>query len=454
MTQPKRARVQAARTEPSPPVTPAGSAPTHDPAVSLTTLPSGLRIVSERMTHAATVSLGIWIGAGSRDELPHEHGLAHLLEHMAFKGTARRSALQIAEEIESVGGDLNAATSVEYTCYTARVLGEDLPLAVDILADILTAPALTEEELAREKGVILQEIGAVNDTPDDLVYDRFLQAAFPEQPLGRPILGTAQTVAGFTPEAIRAYLARHYHAGNMVLAAAGAVDHAELVALAEAALVTLPAAPSPIPAPRDGARYHGGEARIEGDEEQVHLVLGFPGKPFRDGAHYPLQIFSSVLGGGLSSRLFQEVREKRGLAYAIDAFHWPFSDCGVFGISAGTAPEDVGTLTEVAFDCLRQAAEDVSEAEVARARAQMKVGLLASLESPGGKLEQMARQVLVFGRALPREELARRLDAVTLDQVREAGRALLGGHLTVAAVGPLDHLAPAANLRTLLATGR
>lgn len=418
----------------------------HDPDVDLTTLPSGLRIVSQRMDHAATVSLGIWIGAGARDELPHEHGLAHLLEHMAFKGTARRSAREIAEEIESVGGDLNAATSVEYTCYTARVLGQDLPLAVDILSDILTAPALTEEELAREKGVILQEIGAVQDAPDDLVYDRFLQAAFPDQPLGRPILGTAKTVKSFTPGSIRAYLARNYHAGNMVLAASGAVDHEQLVALAQERLGALPAPPAAT-LEREGGQYRGGEARIEGDEEQVHLVLGFPGLPFRDGAHYPLQIFSSVLGGGLSSRLFQEVREQRGLAYSIDAFHWPFSDCGVFGISAGTAPEDVGELVEVALACLRQAAEDVSEAEVARARAQMKVGLLASLESPGGKLEQMARQVLIFGRAIPREELAQRLDAVTLDDVRAAGRSLLGQEPTIAAVGPLDGLPPAEWLR-------
>lgn len=418
----------------------------HDPDVGLTVLPSGLRIVSQHMEHAATVSLGIWIGAGARDELPHEHGLAHLLEHMAFKGTARRSARQIAEEIEGVGGDLNAATSVEYTCYTARVLGKDLPLAVDILSDILTAPSLTEEELTREKGVILQEIGAVQDTPDDLVYDRFLQAAFPDQPLGRPILGTAKTVKSFTPDAIRAYLARNYHAGNMVLAASGAVDHDALVALAKERLASLPAGPVAVP-DRETGHYRGGEARIEGDEEQVHLVLGFPGQPFQDGAHYPLQIFSSVLGGGLSSRLFQEVREQRGLAYSIDAFHWPFSDCGVFGISAGTAPEDVSELVEVALDCLRQAAEDVSEVEVARARAQMKVGLLASLESPGGKLEQMARQVLVFGRAIPREELAQRLDAVTLADVRAAGRSLLGQEPTIAAVGPLDGLPPAEWLR-------
>ncbi|GAU81032.1 pitrilysin family protein [Bosea sp. BIWAKO-01] len=433
--------------------TPAPRSPgAHDPEVDLTTLPSGLRIVSQRMDHASTVSLGIWIGAGARDELPNEHGLAHLLEHMAFKGTARRSAREIAEEIESVGGDLNAATSVEYTCYTARVLGPDLPLAVDILADILTSPALAPEELAREKGVILQEIGAVQDTPDDLVYDRFLQAAFPDQPLGRPILGTAKTVKSFTPDAIRAYLARHYHAGNMVLAASGAVDHDELVALARDRLASLPGKPVEAFQREDG-HYRGGEARIEGDEEQVHLVLGFPGQPFRDGAHYPLQVFSSVLGGGLSSRLFQEVREQRGLAYSIDAFHWPFSDCGVFGISAGTAPEDASELIDVALGCLRQAAEDVTEVEVARARAQMKVGLLASLESPGGKLEQMARQVLVFGRAIAREELAHRLDAVTLEDVRAAGRSLLGHQPTIAAVGPLSGLPPAEQLRQAARSG-
>jgi predicted Zn-dependent peptidase len=201
------------------------------------------------------------------------------------------------------------------------------------------------------------------------------------------------------------------------------------------------------PSTREPGEYRGGEARIESDEEQIHLMLGFPGQAFKDGKHYPLQVFSSVLGGGLSSRLFQEVREERGLAYSIDAFHWPFSDCGVFGIEAGTAPEDVGELIEVSLACLRQAAEDVTEAEVARARAQMKVGLLASLESPGGKLEQMARQVLVFGRAIPREELAQRLDAVTLEDVRAAGRSLLGHQPTIAAVGPLDGLPPAARLR-------
>ena len=412
----------------------------HDPAVSLTTLPSGLRIVSERMAHASTVSLGIWIGAGARDELPHEHGLAHLLEHMAFKGTARRTALEIAEEIESVGGDLNAATSVEYTCYTARVLGQDLPLAVDILADILTQPSLTEEELAREKGVILQEIGAVQDTPDDLVYDRFLQAAFPEQPLGRPILGTAETVKSFTPEAIRAYLDRHYHAGNMVLAAAGAVDHGELVALAEQALAALPARPANAPAARTPAAYHGGEARIDGDEEQVHIVLGFPGKPFTNGVHYPLQIFSAVLGGGLSSRLFQEVRERRGLAYAVDAFHWPFSDCGLFGIGAGTAGADVAKLVSVTLDAVVRATRDIAPEEIARAKAQLKLSLLGALETPGGRIERNARQILAWGRVIPASEVIAKVDAVTVEDVRAAGCAILAGAPTLAAIGPIKGL--------------
>ncbi len=417
---------------------------TGENGVRVTTLTSGLRIVSETMSHASTVSLGIWIGAGSRDEQKKEHGIAHLLEHMAFKGTQRRSARQIAEEIENVGGDLNAATSVEYTCYTARVLGSDLPLAVDILADILTSPALAEDELEREKGVILQEISAVEDTPDDLVYDLFLDAAFPAQPLGRPILGTAKTVQSFTPKAIRAYLDRHYRAGNMVLAAAGAVDHDALVALAETHLGQLPSGERV--AHETPAQYRGGEARRMDDHEQVHLVFGFPGQSFAKGAHYPLQMFAAILGGGLSSRLFQEVREQRGLAYAIDAFHWPFSDCGIFGVSAGTAPHDVAELTNVVLDCLRRAATDVTEIELARARAQMKVGLLASQEAPGGRVEQMARQVLLFGRVLGRDEIVARLDGVALADVRAAGLSLLGEVPTIAAIGPIDLMPTRAQL--------
>ncbi|MCO4053924.1 MAG: insulinase family protein [Bosea sp.] len=412
-----------------------------DEGVTITTLPSGLRIVSERMNHASTVSLGVWISAGSRHEAAGQHGLAHLLEHMAFKGTARRSARQIAEEIEAVGGDINAATSIEYTCYTARTLEEDLTLAIDILADILLNSSFAAEELAREKGVILQELAAVEDTPDDLVYDLFLARGFAEQPLGRAILGTPETVQGFDADAIRAYLAGHYTAGRMVIAACGAVDHDRLVALASAAFAPLPAgllAPAGASASDQAHRalYTGGEVRRVARTDQSHLVLGFRGQPFTGGEHHALQVLATVMGGGLSSRLFQEVRETRGLAYAIDAFHWAFTDAGVFGIGAGTAPKDIPELVRVCMHCLRDAGQSVSEAEVQRARAQMKVGLLGALETPGGRVEQLARQVLTFGRVIPRDEIAARIDAVTAQDVRAAALDVLASPPTLAMVGP------------------
>lgn len=409
----------------------------HDPGVRLTTLPSGLRVVSQHMAHAVTVSLGIWIGAGSRDERPDEHGLAHLLEHMAFKGTAKRSARTIAEAIESVGGDLNAATSVEYTCYTARVLGPDLALAVDILADILTNPALTKEELAREKGVILQEIGAVQDTPDDLVYDRFLEAAFPEQPLGRPILGTPDTVRGFTRDSIRAYLARHYFAGNMVLAATGAVDHDELVRLAQEHLAGLPDAPT-AEAPREAGRYIGGEARVGGDEEQVHLVLGFPGEAFRNGAHYPLQIFASVLGGGLSSRLFQEVREKRGLAYAVSSDLNTLSDVGLLEIHAAVDPGRVEELLDVErTELAAMAAGGVTRQELSHVREHLRGLLLLGAESTENRMVRLAKNHLLFGRHVPLTETAAKIAGLSRDEIGQAAADILNpSRAVVGILGP------------------
>ncbi len=409
----------------------------QESGLRLSALPGGLRVVTQRMDHAATVTLGVWISAGSRHEREDEHGLAHLLEHMAFKGTARRSAKRIAEEIEAVGGDINAATSIEYTCYTARTLPEDVPLAVDILADILLDSAFDPKELRREKQVILQEIAAVEDTPDDLVYDLFMTRAFAGQPLGRAILGTRKTVRAFDPAAIRGYLARHYVGPHMVLAAAGAVDHDRLVELAARHFSMLPSAPADEPAGSEAAgAYTGGEAiRIE-DSDQSHLVLGFQGAPFRDAKHYPHQVLATVLGGGLSSRLFQEVREKRGLAYAIDAFHWPFSDTGVFGIGAGAAPKDVPELTKVALDCLAACAQEVTEAELSRAKAQMKMGLLGAMETPGGRVEQIARHVLAFGRVLRADEIAARIEAVDASQVQAAAAAALASPPTRAMVGP------------------
>ncbi len=418
-----------------------------DPQVRITQLANGFTVATETMQQVATATLGVWVGAGSRHELPHEHGLSHLIEHMAFKGTARRSARQIAEAIETVGGDINAATSTEFTAYTARVLGENVDLALDVLGDILMSSAFDPGELAREKGVILQECAAVEDTPDDLVGDVFMETAFAGQAIGRPILGTPATIASFTPEAIRAFMAREYAPERMVLAAAGVVEHEPIVAAAEAAFGGLPPAPAGEIAV---GRYVGGERRLPRKLEQANILIGLPGCSFKDPRHYATHMFAQVLGGGLTSRLWQEVRETRGLAYGIDAFLWPFSDCGLFGIGAGTAAADLPDLVEVSLTAARQAVRDIEEVEVARAGAQLKMALLAALETPGGRIERNARQLLAFGRVIPSEEVVARIDAVTTDEVRRAGADLLSGAPTLAAIGPIARLPPLSRIAAQL----
>ena len=412
---------------------------TGDPEVRISQLANGFTVATEAMPQVATATLGVWVSAGSRHELPHEHGLSHLIEHMAFKGTTRRTARQIAEDVENVGGDINAATSTEYTSYTARVLGENVDLGLDVLGDILMHSAFDPGELAREKGVILQEYAAVEDTPDDLVTDVFMESAFAGQAIGRPILGTPDTIGGFTPDAIRAFMAREYAPGRMVLAAAGAVEHDRVVAAAEATFGSLRGAEASVAAP---ARYVGGERRLTRKLEQANILLGLPGCSFKDPRFYATHMFAHVLGGGLTSRLWHEVREQRGLAYGIDAFHWPFSDCGLFGIGAGTSGADLPELMEVSTACARAAVRDVEEAEVARAKAQLKVALLTALETPGGRIERAARQLLAFGRVIPSHEVVARIDAVTVEEVRQAGADILAGAPTLAAIGPIRRLAP------------
>jgi predicted Zn-dependent peptidase len=403
-------------------------------SVEITTLPSGLRIVTDRMDNLETVSLGVWVAAGSRHERPRERGLSHLLEHMAFKGTRRRSARDIAEEIETAGGDLNAATSVEQTAYYAHVLAGDTRLALDILADILTESTFDTQELEREKDVILQEIGAVEDTPDDLVFDLFSAAAFPEQPIGSPILGTPEHVRAFDRSMISAYLESHYRSGATTIGVAGAVDHAEIVDAAAETFANLPghAAGSVVP-----ARYIGGEKRVKRKLEQAHIVIGFKGLAYTDPTHYALHVFANAVGGGMSSRLFQEVREKRGLAYAINAFHWGYSDTGLFGFYAATGQKHVAELMPVALDCVAAGAHDLSDAEIQRAKAQMKVSILTALESPTARAEQIARQMLAFGRVLTREEIVEKIDHLSVAAIRDAGATALRSPPTVAAIGPI-----------------
>jgi predicted Zn-dependent peptidase len=404
-------------------------------SVEITILPSGLRIVTDSMAHLATASLGVWIGAGSRHERANEHGLSHLLEHMAFKGTRRRSARDIAEEIESAGGDLNAATSTEHTSYFAHVLACDAPLALDILADILTESAFDQTELEREKGVILQEIGAVEDTPDDLVFDLFGATAFPDQPIGRPILGTKEQVSGFGRDAIGAFLDTHYHSGATVIAAAGAVEHATIRDEVFERFAPL-AVHSKSPA-QARARYAGGEVRLKRRLEQAHIVIGFEGVPYGDADFYAIQVFANIVGGGMSSRLFQEVRETRGLAYTIHAFHWGYSDVGLLGFYAATGAKDVAELIPVALDCLGDAAQSLGEAELRRAKAQMKVSLLAALESPAARAEQIARQLIAFGRVLTLEEINAKIESLDVGSIRRAGQRVLRSLPTVAAIGPV-----------------
>jgi predicted Zn-dependent peptidase len=402
-------------------------------SVAVTTLKSGINVVTDTMPLLETASLGVWVNSGSRDERRDENGISHFLEHMAFKGTRRRTARQIAEEIEAVGGDLNAATSAETTAYYARVLKADVPLALDVLADILTEPAFEPNELTREQSVIVQEIGAVADTPDDLIFEHLQVIAFPDQPLGRSILGTAKTVRSFNEAKLRDYLAGHYRAPDIVVAAAGAVDHAAVVADVEKCFASFngPAGPAPEP-----ARFGGG-AHIEKRElEQVHIALALPGVAQNDPGLYSLQMFNNVLGGGMSSRLFQEAREKRGLCYSIYSFHAPYTDVGMFGLYAGTDAADASDLMRLIVDEIAKAAETITEAEIARAKAQMKAGLLMALESSGDRIGQLARHMLAWGRPIPLTELVAKVEAVTVESARAAGRALIGrGKPAIAVLG-------------------
>ena len=404
--------------------------------VRVSRLPSGLTVVTHAMDHLESTALGVWVGVGSRAEQANEHGLSHVLEHMAFKGTAKRSAIDIAEEIEAVGGEVNAATSVETTSYYARILKDDVPLAVDILSDILSNSTFDEAELEREQHVIVQEIGAALDTPDDRVYDLFTEAAFPDQPLGRNILGTPATVEAVVPPMLRDYLARHYRGPGMVLAAAGAVNHDALVALAGERFGALGATPGPKPAP---AGYRGGERREARDLQETQIMVGFEGRPYTADTYHAAQLLSAIVGGGMSSRLFQEVREKRGLCYSIYAFHWGFADSGMFGVHAATGPGDVKELMPVILGELERAAHDIDERELDRARAQLRAGLLMTLESPAGRAGQIARQMLLFGRPIPTEELVQKINAISVDTIRNlAADIFTGGEPTVAAVGALD----------------
>ena len=401
-------------------------------SVQVTTLPSGLAVVTDATKHVKTAAIGVYVAVGSRHESAGEHGLSHLLEHMAFKGTRRRSAREIAEAIEDVGGDLNAETGVERTGYFARVLGGDAALALDILGDILTDSQFDQDELEREKNVIVQEIGAVEDTPDDLIFDLLTSSAWPDQAIGRPILGTREGVGAFKRTTIDDYLRTHYSAPAVVVVAAGAVEHDDVVALAGARLEGLSRERAPLQAP---AEYRGGERKLSKRLEQTHIVVGFEGRSSGAADLEAAQVFAAAAGGGMSSRLFQEVREKRALAYSIYSYHWDYSDSGLFGFYASSAGRDAAEVAAASIDCLAEAAHGVNDKEIRRAKAQMKVSMVAALESPGARAQQIARQMQIYGRPVSMEEIMARIDAVSVEDVRKTGAAMLRSRPTVASIG-------------------
>ncbi len=402
-----------------------------------TRLPSGLRVVSDPMETVESATLGIWVEAGTRHEPEAINGISHLLEHMAFKGTERRSARDIAEEMDAVGGNLNAHTARDHTAYYAKVLKEDVDLALDVVADILQHSLMDAEELAREQAVVVQEINQANDTPDDIIFDHFQAVAFPEQPLGRPVLGTEALVRAMNRDTILSYMGEQYSASRMVLAAAGRIDHDRLVEMAQSAFPSLTSTPDVLPV---AARYRGGDFREERDIDQVNLVLGFDGVSHTDPDYYALSVLSTLLGGGMSSRLFQEVREKRGLVYSIYSFAFSYTDGGLFGIYAGTGEEEVTELIPVVCDEVVKVVAGVDEEELHRARAQLKASILMGLESSGSRCEQVARQILIYNRPIGSAEVVEKIESVDAEHVMRVAKRLFSTTPTLAAIGPIGKL--------------
>ncbi len=416
---------------------------------TLTTLPSGLRIASRSLAQAQSLSVGIWVNAGARDERDSEMGIAHMLEHMAFKGTERRSARDIATEVENVGGYMNAHTSREETAYYLRLLPEYLDMGIDILADILTKPTMPDEEIERERGVIIQEIGQSQDTPDDIVFDMFARASYGDHTLGRPILGSIDSVSGFSRDNLRGFMSRHYGAGQMLVTASGAIEHDDFVRRVEQRLGHLATAKD---TQRVSPDWLGGRHIEARDLEQTHIVIGLPSFGARDDRRFALMVLSTLFGGGMSSRLFQEVREKRGLCYSIFSFASMYSDSGHFGVYAGTSAEQADEMLTVTAQQLAELAAKVGEDEVSRAKAQLRASLVMARESVSGCGDALARQIMLFGAPVDDAELLDQIAAVDAETVRDVAADLIGGgQPAIAAIGPQSSIMENDRLAGLLA---
>ncbi len=413
-------------------------------SVKVAKLANGLHIVTHHMPHIETVALGIWVKAGARDELPEENGIAHFLEHMAFKGTTRRSARDIAEEIENSGGEINAATGMETTTYYARVLRNEWRQALDILADIFLNSVLDDEELNRERDVILQEIAAAKDQPDDLVFDLAQSASYGDHPLGRSILGPTSIIENVTRAQILAWRDRNYWASRIVVCAAGNIDHDALAQETEKLFGQVAQGHSPQRHPP--AFVHDSHTEQK-PLDQTHIVLTFPAPHYRDPRIYQMQVLSSILGGGMSSRLFQDVREKRGLCYSVFSFGTSYEDVGQLGVYAATSPENTVELVDVTTDVMLSMMQAVTEKEVARAKAQLKASLVMNLENASARADQIARQFLAFGEVPEMQTLIDRIEAVQAEDVRSLAHAIFSSHPpALSAVGQLSYLGSHASI--------
>lgn len=408
-------------------------------SITVSTLPNGLRVITDRMEHVETVSLGVWVGAGTRHESASMNGVSHLLEHMAFKGTKRRNPAEIAIAIEDVGGIMNAYTSREQTAYYAKLLADDAPLGLDVISDILCNSTFPADELERERQVILQEIGQAADVPEDVVFDAFQAEAFPYQALGRTVLGDPNVVRNINRDEMIGYMRDRYLPGQMIVAAAGKIDHDAFAKSVEQQFGGWAAGALDETEP---AAYRGGDARIERDDVQAHMVLGFPALSYLHDDFYVLQVLSTLFGGGMSSRLFQEIREKRGLVYSIYSFVSGMRDCGIFGIYAGSGPETADEVCErVARQCAGIAASITGD-EVARARTQLKAQIMMARESTGHRAEQAASHLLAFGRRKTVEEVIAKIDAVDPAAVARMAEQVFSARPTFAAAGAVETLPP------------
>jgi predicted Zn-dependent peptidase len=410
-----------------------------------TVLPGGLRVITESMPTVRSVAFGVWVGVGSRDETPGLAGASHFLEHLLFKGTKRRNALDIAAVMDAVGGEMNAFTAKEYTCFYARVLDSDLPLAVDVVSDMVTSSLIAPADVESERGVILEEIAMHDDAPDDIVHDAFAKAIFGDHPLGRPVLGSVDSISAVSRTSINGYYKRRYKPGQMVVSVAGNVDHARVVRLVRKAFgPMLEAAGSAAPAeprqPRSGPPVVGGVRVTRRPTEQANLVLGTGGLARGDDRRFALGVLNNALGGGMSSRLFQEVRERRGLAYSVYSYHSQYADTGLFGVYAGCAPSRV---REVLALCREQidlvVTKGITAEEIARGKGQLKGSLVLGLEDTSSRMHRIGKGELVHGEQLTVDEVIGRIDAVTMDDVRAVAADVLDGStLGLAVIGPFD----------------